>query len=80
MKLQLQLDEPHSEKIRCLQRDLNINLELLVQQGIDLLYEKQYQSSRVFQILQETGFIGSLEAESGLSENYKEIIDLEYKL
>ena len=28
MKLQLQLDEQHSEKIRYLQRDLNINFDL----------------------------------------------------
>jgi hypothetical protein len=80
MKLQLQLDEQHSEKIQYLQRHLNINFDLLIQQGIDLLYEKQCQSSPVFKILQETGFIGCIAGESLLSENYKAVIDLEYKL
>jgi len=80
MEIHIHLDDQHSEKIRQLQQKLNIQLDSLVQQGIDLLYEQQQRTAHSLQILKETGFIGGMEDDADLSENHKEKIDLDDKL
>ena len=80
MELHIQLDDEHSGKITHLHQKFNIQFDTLVQQGIDLLYERQNKPSATFEIMQETGFIGCLAGHGALSENYKEEISLDEKL
>ena len=79
MLLNIQLDEQHSKKLHYLQNHLDVKLEILIQQGIDLLIEKQKKPTAL-NILQETGFIGCMTGDGLLSENYKDEINLDYKL
>lgn len=81
VNISIQLDEQHVKKIHYLEQQLNMQLESLIQKGIDVLYEQQqHKSSKAFQILQETGFIGCMEGDGNLSENYKNEIYLDDKL
>jgi len=54
VNISIQLDEQHVKKIHYLEQQLNMQLDSLIQKGIDVLYEQQqHKSSKAFQILRK---------------------------
>lgn len=72
-RVNARLDESHAAKLEYLKRTTRLGVSDIVKRGIDLLYEDVRKEARdPFEILTETGFIGSGEGPSDLSERYKE--------
>jgi len=72
-RINARLDERHSAKLEYLKRTTRMGVSDIVKRGIDLLYEDVQKETRdPFEVLAETGFIGSAEGPSDLSARYKE--------
>lgn len=72
-RINARLDEGHSAKLEYLQRATRLGVSDIVKRGIDLLYEQVREETRhPFEILTETGFIGSGSGPADLSIRYKE--------
>jgi hypothetical protein len=75
MDINTYLNEDTAAKLAHLQQVTNQNVEDVIQQAINLYY-KQFQtvSKTPLEILQDNGFIGCVQAEPGVSANYKQIV------
>ena len=74
-RINARLDEGHSAKLNYLQRTTRLGVSDIVKCGIDLLYEevqKRKETGQPFEILTQTGFIGSGKGPVDLSVRYKE--------
>lgn len=72
-RINARLDERHSAKLEYLKRTTRLGVSDIVKRGIDLVYEDVQKATRdPFEVLTETGFIGSAEGPSDLSGRYKE--------
>jgi hypothetical protein len=72
-RINARLDADHAEKIEYLKRATGLPVSDLVKRGIDLLFEGMRNEARpAFEILTETGFIGSGSAPPDLSDRYKD--------
>jgi len=72
-RINARLDEGHSAKLEYLQRATRLGVSDIVKRGIDLLYEEvRKEAGHPFDILTETGFIGSGKGPADLSVRYKE--------
>ncbi|MFZ2726267.1 MAG: hypothetical protein WAX77_08465 [Methylococcaceae bacterium] len=82
MQITADIDSHHADKLDFLKAALRLENNALIQKAIDVLYEKQQQSQgqKTYQILQEVGFIGCIEGDGDLSENYKHYLDWSHKV
>lgn len=72
-RINARLDERHSAKLEYLKRTTRMGVSDIVKRGIDLVYEDIQKETRdPFEVLSQTGFIGSAEGPSDLSGRYKE--------
>lgn len=72
-RINARLDERRSAKLEYLKRTTHLGVSDIVKRGIDLVYEDVQRETRdPFEILTETGFIGSAEGPIDLSGRYKD--------
>ena len=75
MHLDLVLDKPHALKLDYLTRQTQTEASAVLQQALDFYYQEiKRRQPNAADILRETGFIGSLDAEPDYSENYKQTL------
>jgi len=78
MQITAELDNQHLEKLHTLEKSLKKSTSELIAFAIDEIYnnkESQTEGEKVLDILQNTGFLGSMPDVSDLSENYKDHLD-----
>lgn len=72
-RINARLDEERSMKLAYVKRATRMGVSDIVKKGIDLVYEGVHEERRdPFEVLSETGFIGSGEGPSDLSERHDE--------
>jgi hypothetical protein len=72
-RVNARLDEHHATKLEYLKRTTRLGVSDIVKRGIDLVYEDvRKETHDPLQVLTQSGFIGSGEGPSDLSERYKE--------
>lgn len=72
-RINARLDARQATKLEYLKRTTHLGVSDLVKRGIDLLYDTVCKETRdPLRLLTESGFIGSGEGPSDLSERYKE--------
>lgn len=75
MNINTNLNETAATKLAQLQQITNQPVEEILQSAIELYYQQFETRSRTpLEILQENGFIGSIQAAPDLSANYKSIV------
>ena len=85
MQITAELDNLHLEKLKKLEKSFQKSTSELISFAIDEVYGKQLpvdlnEGQKAYQIMQESGFIGSIEGDGDLSETYKEHLDWHHKL
>lgn len=85
MQITAELDNQHLEKLQQLESRLKKTTSELLSLAIDEIYRQQTteesdKAQRAYQIMLQSGFIGSIEGDGNLSENYKEELDWSHKL
>ena len=78
MQITAELDNQHVERLHSLEKSFKKNTSELIALAIDEIYNKnksQTEGEKVLDILQKTGFLGSMPDVSDLSENYKDHLD-----
>ncbi|MCK9606727.1 MAG: hypothetical protein M0R33_09815 [Methylomonas sp.] len=80
MQITAELDNQHLEKLHELEKTLRKNTSELISLAIDEIYQRQVnpelsEGQKAYQIMQQTGFIGSMAGDGNLSENYKNLLD-----
>ena len=78
MQITVELDSQHLDKLRALETSLKINTSELIALAIDEVCTKNTANSdaqNAYQLMQQSGFIGCLEDDGNLSENYKDYLD-----
>jgi hypothetical protein len=83
MQITLELDNQHIEKLHTLENQLKINPSELFASFIDEVFSKnkiQNEGQIAYQLMLQSGFIGCVELDENLSENYKEHLDWSHKL
>ena len=83
MQITAELDNQHLEKLQTLEKTLKKNTSELIAFAIDEIYSIKNtptEGERVLDILQKTGFLGSMRDNSDLSENYKTHLDWSEKI
>jgi predicted nucleic acid-binding protein len=82
MQIEIQLDEERARKLAYLQQATRQDATEVLQQALDQSYDQLQLAHQTAQsayktpleIFQESGFIGSIEADSDISANYKPIL------
>jgi len=78
MRIYARLDDEQSEKLRYLASVTGANVSEILEQAIDLYYQRQRLERRDSRtILEECGFIGVAEAGEDLSASYKAALESE---
>ena len=85
MQITAEIDTKHLDKLQELEKSLRKNTSELISLAIDEIYNKQKsnelnEGQKAYQIMQQSGFIGSIEGDGNLSENYKEQLDWSHKI
>lgn len=80
MQITAELDSQHLEKLHELEKTLRKSTSELLSLAIDEIYQRQArplpsEGQKAYQIVQQTGFIGSLAGDGDLSESYKDHLD-----
>ncbi|MEQ1531663.1 MAG: hypothetical protein ABL925_20315 [Methylococcales bacterium] len=74
MQITAELDNQHMEKLQALEKTLKKTQSELIAFAIDEIFAKtpiKSEGQTAFELMQQSGFIGSLEDNGNLSENYK---------
>ena len=85
MQIIAEIDTKHLDKLQELEKKLRKNTSELISLAIDEIYNKQKstelnEGQKAYQIMQQSGFIGSIEGDGDLSENYKDQLDWSHKI
>ncbi|MDP3878319.1 MAG: hypothetical protein Q8Q50_15185 [Methylobacter sp.] len=83
MQITLELDNQHIEKLHALENQLKINASELVAVAIDKIFNENKmpnEGQAAYQLMLQSGFIGCVELDENLSENYKDYLDWSHKL
>jgi hypothetical protein len=83
MQITLELDNQHIEKLHALENQLKINASELFAFAIDELFNENKtpnEGQTAYQLMLQSGFIGCVEIDENLSENYKNSLDWGHKL
>jgi hypothetical protein len=81
MQITAELDTQHLDKLQILEMRLKKNTSELIAFAIDEVFINTTNSEgqNAYQLMQQSGFIGSLEDDGNLSENYKDYLDWSHK-
>lgn len=83
MQITAELDNQHLEKLQLLETMLKKNTSELISLALDEFYIKNSQKTegqKLLDVLQETGFLGSLSDNENLSDDYKQYLDWSHKI
>lgn len=83
MQITAELDNQHIEKLHALEKSLKKNTSELISFAIDEVFTKNLaatEGQNAYQLMQQSGFIGCVELDENLSENYKDQLDWSHKL
>lgn len=83
MQITAELDSQHLEKLQTLETQLQQNTSEFIAWAIDKIYQEKNSPTEgqiAYQLMQQSGFIGCVELNENLSENYKEHLDWSHKL
>lgn len=83
MQITAELDNQHLEKLQALEKSLKKNTSELIAFAIDEVFTKtsaKTEGQNAYQLMQQSGFIGSMEDGENLSENYKDYLDWSHKI
>ena len=83
MQITAELDSQHLEKLQALEKQLQQNTSEFIAWAIDKIYQEKNsltEGQTAYQLMQQSGFIGCVELNENLSENYKEHLDWSHKL
>jgi hypothetical protein len=83
MQITAELDSQHLEKLQTLEKSLKKTTSELISFAIDEIFTKnttKTEGQTAYQLMQQSGFIGCVELNENLSENYKDILDWNHKL
>lgn len=83
MQITAELDSQHLEKLHTLEKTLKKTTSELIAFAIDEVFIKNAantEGQNAYQLMQQSGFIGSLEDNGNLSENYKDYLDWSHKV
>jgi hypothetical protein len=83
MQITAELDSQHLEKLQTLEKQLQQNTSEFIAWAIDKIYQEKNsptEGQSAYQLMQQSGFIGCVELNENLSENYKEHLDWSHKL
>ncbi len=83
MQITAELDSQHLEKLQTLETQLQQNTSEFIAWAIDKIYQEKNsptEGQTAYQLMQQSGFIGCVELNENLSENYKEHLDWNHKL
>jgi len=83
MQIIAELDRQHLEKLQTLESLLKKNTSELLAFAIDEIFSKnttKTEGQTAYQLMQQSGFIGCVELNENLSENYKDILNWNHKL
>ena len=83
MQITAELDNQHIEKLQALEKTLKKNTSELISFAIDEIFTTNVaksEGSNAYQLMLQSGFIGCVEMDENLSENYKDTLDWSHKL
>ena len=83
MQITAELDSQHLEKLHTLEKTLKKNTSELIAFAIDEIFTKNVaktEGQMAYQLMQQSGFIGCVENDENLSENYKDYLDWNHKI
>jgi hypothetical protein len=83
MQITAELDSQHLEKLHLLERTLKKNTSELISFAIDEIFTKnssKTEGQNAYELMLQSGFIGSIEDGENLSENYKDYLDWSHKI
>ena len=83
MQITAELDSQHLEKLQTLEKTLKKTKSELIAFAIDEIFAKtpiKTEGQTAYELMQQSGFIGSMEDNEDLSENYKDYLDWSHKV
>lgn len=83
MQITAELDRQHLDKLHALEKALKKTTSELLALAIDEVFTKNAvntEGQNTYQLMQQSGFIGSLEDDGNLSKNYKDYLDWSHKV
>lgn len=83
MQITAELDNQHLEKLQMLEKTLKKNTSELIALALDEFFLKNLEKTEgqnAYQLMQQSGFIGCVENDENLSENYKDYLDWSHKI
>ncbi len=83
MQITAELDSQHLEKLQALEKTLKKTKSELIAFAIDEIFAKtpiKTEGQAAYELMQQSGFIGSMEDNGDLSENYKDYLDWSHKV
>ncbi|PZN74413.1 MAG: hypothetical protein DM484_21455 [Candidatus Methylumidiphilus alinenensis] len=83
MQITAELDNQHIEKLQALEKTLKKNTSELISFAIDEIFTTNVAKTEgynAYQLMLQSGFIGCVEMDENLSENYKDTLDWSHKL
>lgn len=83
MQITAELDNQHLEKLQMLEKTLKKNTSELIALALDEFFIKnaaKTEGQSAYQLMQQSGFIGCVENDENLSENYKDYLDWSHKI
>jgi len=83
MQITAELDTQHLEKLQTLEKTLKKNTSELIALAIDEVFSKnttKTEGQNAYELMQQSGFIGCVESDENLSENYKDHLDWSHKI
>jgi hypothetical protein len=83
MQITAELDSQHLEKLHTLEKILKKSTSELIAFAIDDMFIKNASKTEghsAYLLMQQSGFIGCVESEENLSENYKDSLDWNHKI
>jgi predicted transcriptional regulator len=78
MQITAELDSQHLEKLQALEKSLKKDTSEIIAIAIDEVFTKttvKTEGQKAYELMQQSGFIGSMEDVLDLSENYKDYLD-----
>ncbi len=83
MQITAELDSQHLEKLHTLEKSLKKSTSELIALAIDEVFTQstsKTEGQNAYQLMQQSGFIGCVENDENLSENYKDCLDWSHKI
>jgi len=82
MQITAELDSQHVEKLHSLEKTLKMNASEVIAIAIDQVFTSaaKTEGQNAYLLMQQSGFIGCVENDENLSENYKDALDWNHKI